>query len=117
LSCPPVQTGIGSGSLADVPAGDDWVGLNRAFLQAGASRVVATLWSVEDWSTASFMDRFYREYSTGGDPVRALADAQRAALGDIQRLRIPSPGLGSSSSAAPCTPVRATEEDFRHAAS
>jgi len=74
------QTGIGSGSLADVPAGDDWVGLNRAFLQAGASRVVATLWSVEDWSTASFMDRFYGEYSTGGDPVRALADAQRAAL-------------------------------------
>jgi len=74
------QTGIGSGSLADVPAADDWVGLNRAFLQAGASRIVATLWSVEDWSTASFMDRFYGEYSTGGDPVRALADAQRAAL-------------------------------------
>ena len=74
------QTGVGSGSLADVPAGDDWVGLTRAFLQAGARRVVATLWSVEDWSTASFMERFYSEYSSGGDPVHALALAQRAAL-------------------------------------
>jgi CHAT domain-containing protein len=74
------QTGVASGSLADVPAGDDWVGLTRAFLQAGARRVVATLWSVEDWSTASFMERFYREYSSGGDPVHALAMAQRAAL-------------------------------------
>jgi len=74
------QTGVGSGSLADVPAGDDWVGLTRAFLQAGARSVVATLWSVEDWSTASFMERFYSEYSSGGDPVHALALAQRAAL-------------------------------------
>ena len=30
------ETGVGSGLLADVPAGDDWVGLTRAFLQAGA---------------------------------------------------------------------------------
>jgi len=74
------QTGVGSGSLADVPAGDDWVGLNRAFLQAGARRVMATLWSVEDWSTASFMERFYREYSASDDAVHALATAQRAAL-------------------------------------
>jgi len=41
---------------------------------------VATLWSVEDWSTASFMDRFYNEYASGGDAVHALALAQRAAL-------------------------------------
>jgi CHAT domain-containing protein len=75
------QTGVGSGSLADIPAGDDWVALNRAFLQAGARRVVATLWSVEDWSTASFMERFYREYSASDDAVHALATAQRDALG------------------------------------
>jgi CHAT domain-containing protein len=74
------QTGVGSGSLADVPAGDDWVGLTRAFLYAGAARVVATLWPVADWPTASLMERFYREYAAGGDAVRALAVAQRAAL-------------------------------------
>lgn len=74
------QTGVGSGSLADVPAGDDWVGLTRAFLHAGAARVVATLWPVEDWPTASLMERLYREYAAGRDPVHALAVAQRAAL-------------------------------------
>jgi CHAT domain-containing protein len=64
-----------------VPAGDDWVGLTRAFLYAGAARVVATLWPVEDWPSASLMERFYREYVAEGDAVRALASAQRAALG------------------------------------
>src|SRR6266511_2470030 len=53
------QTGLGSGALADVPAGDDWVGLTRAFLHAGARRVMATLWPVDDWATAALMERFY----------------------------------------------------------
>ena len=74
------QTGLGSGALADVPAGDDWVGLTRAFLHAGAAHVVATLWSVEDWATASLMERFYERYRTSDDPERALAVAQRELL-------------------------------------
>jgi CHAT domain-containing protein len=74
------QTGVGSGALSDVPAGDDWVGLTRAFQHAGAARVVATLWPVEDWATAALMERFYAAYAAGRDPVRALAEAQRAAL-------------------------------------
>src|SRR5436190_529108 len=49
------QTALGSGALADVPAGDDWVGLSRAFLSAGAAQVVATLWPVEDRATADLM--------------------------------------------------------------
>ena len=74
------QTGLASGALADVPPGDDWVGLTRAFLHAGAKHVVATLWPVDDWATAALMERFY-----GGDagsfmPVRALAAAQRTLL-------------------------------------
>ncbi len=74
------QTGVGSGALADVPAGDDWVGLSRAFLHAGAANVVATLWPVEDWATATLMERFYESYQAHGDPVSALALAQRALL-------------------------------------
>jgi CHAT domain-containing protein len=35
------QTALGSGAIADVPAGDDWVGLTHAFLFAGASQVLA----------------------------------------------------------------------------
>ena len=34
------------------------LGLQRAFLQAGAESVVVSLWSVED-STADFMEEFY----------------------------------------------------------
>jgi CHAT domain-containing protein len=74
------QTGLGSGALADVPAGDDWVGLTRAFLHAGAANVVATLWPVDDWATAALMERFYEGYQPGDGPSRALALAQRALL-------------------------------------
>ncbi|MGH7560710.1 MAG: CHAT domain-containing protein, partial [Gemmatimonadales bacterium] len=76
------QTGLGSGALADVPAGDDWVGLTRAFLHAGARQVIATLWAVDDWATAALMERFYRSLAGGNDPARALAEAQRALRGE-----------------------------------
>ena len=74
------QTGLGSGALADVPAGDDWVGLTRAFLHAGAARVVATLWPVDDWASAALMERFYEGYQAQDDAARALALAQRTLL-------------------------------------
>jgi len=72
------QTGIGSGTLADVPVGDDWVGLTRAFLHAGAATVIATLWPVDDLGSAALMERFYGSYRTNDDPAVALALAQRS---------------------------------------
>jgi CHAT domain-containing protein len=74
------QTALGSGQLADVPAGDDWVGLVRAFLLAGAANVLATLWPVEDRATASLMDRFYASLSSGREESQAIAAAQRTLL-------------------------------------
>jgi CHAT domain-containing protein len=74
------QTGLASGALADVPPGDDWVGLTRAFLHAGARRVVATLWLVDDWATAALMERFYEGYVGGAEPAQALAAAQRVLI-------------------------------------
>jgi CHAT domain-containing protein len=74
------QTGLGSGRWVDVPPGDDWVGLTRAFLHAGAASVVATLWAVEDLATATLMEEFYRHYEIGSDPRHALATAQRTFL-------------------------------------
>lgn len=74
------QTGLASGRLADVPAGDDWVGLTRAFLHAGARSVVATLWAVEDRGTATLMEEFYAADATRVGPDRALAGAQREML-------------------------------------
>jgi CHAT domain-containing protein/tetratricopeptide (TPR) repeat protein len=74
------QTGLAAGALADVPPGDDWVGLVQGFLYAGASNVMATLWPVAEVATARLMERFYGELATGRPEVEALAVAQRAAV-------------------------------------
>jgi len=74
------QTGLGSGYFAEMPAGDDFVGLTRAFLHAGSATVLATLWQVDDLSTMKLMGSFYRRVrqgSTNGDKAVALARAQR----------------------------------------
>jgi CHAT domain-containing protein/Tfp pilus assembly protein PilF len=76
------QTGVGAGPLADVPPGDDWVGLVQGFLYAGASNVMATLWPVADVATARLMERFYGELAAGRPEAEALALAQRAAAHD-----------------------------------
>lgn len=40
-------------------AGEGLVGLTRGFMQAGARRVIASLWQVNDAATAELMTRFY----------------------------------------------------------
>ena len=74
------ETGVGAGALAEVPSGDDWVGLVEAFLQAGARNVVATLWSVDDRATARVMEAFYTNLIPAGSSSIALAQAQRIVL-------------------------------------
>jgi CHAT domain-containing protein len=74
------QTALGAGALADVPRGDDWVGLVQAFLFAGASNVMATLWPVQDRATADLMTEFYTGLTAGRPEAEALAEAQRAML-------------------------------------
>ena len=66
------DTGIG-----EVLAGDDVVSLESAFLYAGSSSVVATLWPVDDAATAALMQRFYASLASGVEKARALAEAQR----------------------------------------
>jgi CHAT domain-containing protein len=73
------ETALGSGYFTEIPAGDEFVGLTRAFLSAGASNVVATLWQVNDSSTAQLMRSFYRQLSD--QPAsQSLAVAQRSML-------------------------------------
>ena len=72
------QTALGSGAQADVPPGDDWVGLTRAFLLAGARQVLGTLWPVDDWATATFMRHFYGNLARGMTPAQALTATQRS---------------------------------------
>ena len=73
------ETALGSGYFTEIPAGDEFVGLTRAFLSAGASTVVASLWEVNDSSTARLMRSFYRKVS-GDSPSVSLAAAQRSML-------------------------------------
>jgi tetratricopeptide (TPR) repeat protein len=56
--------------------GDEMIGLVRAFLVAGASRVVASLWPVDDAVTLQFMAAFYRALSDGNTASSALRAAQ-----------------------------------------
>lgn len=74
------QTGLASGAVSDVPAGDEWVGLVRAFLGAGVHNVIATLWAVEDRSTATLMVNLHRELLAKRSESAALALAQRDML-------------------------------------
>jgi CHAT domain-containing protein len=67
---------------ADVQ-GEGLVGLTRGFMYAGARRVVASLWQVDDQATAQLMTRFYRHMLTGGQhPAAALRAAQRELAAD-----------------------------------
>ena len=72
--------------LAEHGAGDESFGIVRAFLVAGAARVLATLWSVDDEITATFMSQFYRAYCLGAEPAAAV----RIAQADVMR-RHPHP--------------------------
>lgn len=69
--------------------GEGLLSFTHAFLYAGANRVVATLWSVDDQATAEFMRHFYTALLTRQRaPADALADA-RAALRRIPRYTHP----------------------------
>ncbi len=59
--------------------GEGLAGLTRGFMYAGAARVMASLWRVEDRATAELMTRFYRSLLADGlRPAAALRAAQLA---------------------------------------
>jgi CHAT domain-containing protein len=64
------ETGLGK-----LSSGDELVGLTRAFLYAGTPSVIASLWKVEDSSTAALMASFYKNLRTRSK-VEALRQAQ-----------------------------------------
>ena len=70
------DTALGSGYFAEVPAGDDLVGLTRAFMFAGSPSVLASLWEVNDRSAVQLMRTFYG-HLRDSDKATALAQAQR----------------------------------------
>ena len=66
------ETGIGKEIR-----GEGFIALTRGFMYAGAARVIASLWKVDDSSTAALMAEFYRQMFTNGKrPAEALKEAQ-----------------------------------------
>lgn len=62
-----------TGTLSE---GNEIIGLSRAFLTAGASRVLASQWRVSDLSTAILMKHFFRQLKEHPAP-EALRNAQQ----------------------------------------
>lgn len=57
--------------------GEGLIGLTRGFMYAGARRVVASLWKVDDAATSELMKRFYSALREPGmTPAAALVQAQ-----------------------------------------
>jgi CHAT domain-containing protein len=70
------ETGAGRGAGAE-----GIIGLTRTFLIAGAHRVCASLWNVEDSSAQKLMSRFYASLLTEGlSPTEALRHAKLTML-------------------------------------
>lgn len=61
--------------------GEGTLGLPWAFLRAGASAVVASLWQVTDQSTAELMSTFHRYLASGLGPATALRQAKLELAG------------------------------------
>ena len=63
--------------VARVGAGDELMGLARAFLFAGAPRVLCSQWRVSDEATASLMESYHAALGRGVPCEIALQDAMR----------------------------------------
>jgi CHAT domain-containing protein/tetratricopeptide (TPR) repeat protein len=62
--------------------GEGVLGIARAFFQAGAHTVVASLWPLRDDDGAALFDRFYAHLGEGMSVGRALHAAQRDRIAD-----------------------------------
>jgi len=71
------DSALGSGYFAEVPAGDDLIGLTRAFMFAGTPSVLASLWEVNDRSAGTLMHSFYGNLRRT-DKATALRQVQRS---------------------------------------
>jgi tetratricopeptide (TPR) repeat protein len=70
-----VLSGCATGDGSEL-RGEGVLGLTYGFLANGSHAVVASLWPIEDASTARFMNEFYSAYRADGRPAHALRTAQ-----------------------------------------
>ncbi|MEK7725344.1 MAG: CHAT domain-containing tetratricopeptide repeat protein [Acidobacteriota bacterium] len=69
--------------------GEGLIGLTRGFMYAGAKRIIATLWKVDDAATAEFMKKFYQNLLVKKlKPANALRQTQNE-IKQIPRFKSP----------------------------
>ena len=69
--------------------GEGLVGLMRAFMCAGAPRVVVSLWKVDDDATRQLMTAFHRHWREGGLPTSAALRRAQAEVRAVPAWRHP----------------------------
>lgn len=69
--------------------GEGLIGLTRGFMYAGAARVVASLWKVDDEATAELMGRFYEKMLKRGQPSAAALRQAQVEMSRQDRWRSP----------------------------
>ena len=72
--------------LGQIVESDDLLGLTRGFLYAGVRSLLMSLWTVNDESTMTLMNEFYKEWRAGATRARALQTAMLKV-----RLTYPNP--------------------------
>jgi CHAT domain-containing protein/Tfp pilus assembly protein PilF len=76
-------------ALGQQVEGEGIVGLTRGFMHAGAPRVVATLWQVDDSATARLMAHFYKAFEQDHLPAAQALRAAQLALSRESRWSAP----------------------------
>lgn len=69
--------------------GEGLVGFTQSFLSAGSKSIIASLWKVDDRSTAILMSDFYRSMLENGMPPAAALRAAKLKLMNEPRWRTP----------------------------
>ena len=64
-----------------VVQGEGIMGLTRAFMFAGAPRVICSLWKVDDEATRALMVKFYELWNLGRSPRTRASEASRRGPG------------------------------------
>jgi CHAT domain-containing protein/Tfp pilus assembly protein PilF len=75
------KTGIGK-----ISKGEGIMSLARGFMYAGVPSIVMTLWEIEDNSSATIMDKFYRGLKEGNSISDALRNSKLSYLNESDQL-------------------------------
>lgn len=67
--------------------GDGVIGLSRAFILAGTSSIIVSLWNVPDNETGKLMVEFYQNMQAEGDRAQALRQAMLTTMRDYPHPR------------------------------